>query len=144
MALNALETLVLHGVTVVVDGVAVNVRLGFGVEAGANFGSIANPKRHPSPSHRPDYRQPADGQDPRIADPVEMSRVGGAGRSHGNGARCGRHSALSRSKAMRRMFSTFPTRPCAARGKRLEDTLAWLTPATRTPPTTTTRGTRSR
>jgi hypothetical protein len=143
MALNTLETLVLHGVTVLVDGVAVTVRLGFGVEAGANLGSIANPKRHPSPNHRPDYAQPADGQDPRIADPVEMSTVGGAGRSRGNGARCGRHSALSRSKAMRRMFSTFPIRSCAGRAKRIEDRLAWLTPATRTPPTTT-RGTGSR
>jgi len=148
MALFTLETLVLHGVSVRVDGTAVNLRLGFGVEAGASLAAIANPMRHPSPEPEPEYSQPAGGHDHQIADPVDVSTVGGAGRPRGarsprSTALRAERSALSRAGSKRRTPSPFTSRPCAGRGKCAEGRLAWLTQATRTPPTST-RGTRGR
>ena len=147
MALFTFETLVLRGVSVLVDGNAVNVRLGFGVEASADLGAIAHPMRHPSTNPQPVCAQPADTLDYPITDRMDESVVGGTGRSRG--ARSPRitalraeRSVLSRAVSKRPTRSTFPTRLCARQGKCVAGTLAWRKPAGRTPPTS--RGTRSR
>ena len=148
MALFTFETLVLRGVSVLVDGTAVNVRLGFGVEASADLGAIAHPMRHPSTNPQPVCAQPADTLDCPITDRIDESVVGGTGRSRG--ARSPRFAALRAERSVlsrivnkRRTLSTFPTGRCAGRGKCQEGRLAWFIPASRTPPTST-RGTRDR
>jgi hypothetical protein len=82
MAVMKLESLVLVGVSVRLDGQADNLRLGTGYAADMQKPATCLTMRHPSPGPRQVVTPPAWAIEPARIDRRADGRVGGTGRSH--------------------------------------------------------------
>jgi hypothetical protein len=143
MFVFSLESLVLRGVSVLCGGKAVNLRLGFSVEANSlQPAAIGNSMCPAQSDYRPDT-QPAARLNHAVSTAVAEPAVEGAGRSPSADILQGHVPATT----VRRIASPLGA-PAAGlfagiQEKRSAVGSAWRMPAGRTPPTTT-RGTRGR